>query len=124
MRLLVRLPAVRPALTVVLHTSKGDLMADKQINQDGETGVWAVTTETATYIVNFDEKTLQRTPAQDAPEGTAVSQLRKDTESVPLLELLRCNVGEPLVALIDVRGDGVVTARQTTHIQQITELTA
>lgn len=99
-------------------------MTNQKINRIGETGVWAVSTETATYIVNLDEETLERTPAQDAPGGTSVSQLRKDAESVPLLKLARCVVGEQMVALIDVRGDGVATARQTTIVQQVTELTA
>lgn len=99
-------------------------MTESQIDRVGEAGVWAVTTETATYIVNLDEEQLQRTPAQEAPEGTSVSQLRKDTEPVPLLKLVRCVVGEPMVALVDVRGDGVATARQTTYVQQVAELTA
>lgn len=99
-------------------------MTEQQDVQVGETGVWAVSTETATYIVNLDEKTLQRTPAQDAPEGTSVSQLRKDTKAVPLLQLEKCVVGEPMTALIDVRGDGVSTVRRTTIVQQVAELAA
>lgn len=98
-------------------------MAAQKLDQADATGVWAVSTETATYLVDLDGRTLQRTPAQEAPEGTSVSTLRRDTEVLPLLELGRCAVGWPMTLIVDVRGDGVATLRRTTIVREITELT-
>lgn len=99
-------------------------MTEQMMDRIGTEGVWAVSTKSSTYVVDLGDMTLCRTPAQEGLDGFEVSQLRKDAETVPLLKLSRCVLGESMVALIDVRGDGVATVRQTTPIQQITAVGA
>lgn len=81
-------------------------------------GRWEVRTESGTtYVLDLDAMTMTRSAGADA------NMLRKDDETVPLLDVLTTpTVGKSMSLLIDVRGDGVVTIRQTTAVTAIREL--
>jgi hypothetical protein len=90
-------------------------------------GRWQVTTETSVYLLDLDAKRVTRVPDAGAgpPPGLSpapVASLRRDHESVPLLGLIKCAVGEPMRLLIDIRGDGVSTLRTTTIVRHLREL--
>lgn len=51
-----------------------------------------------------------------------LAALPGDRSWVPLLELLACRVGEPLVALSEPHGDGSVVYRQSTRVQHISRI--
>ena len=78
-----------------------------------------VTTRTASYLIDHDAGTLTRHPASHTPAGYRTAELRRDGDAVPLIAVLECAVGRPLVALIDVRGDGVPTLRRSTEVRAI-----
>lgn len=92
----------------------------------GRDGRWQVTTETATYVLDLDNKRCVRVP--DAGLGlpglppAEVAVLRKDHASVPLISVECARVGQPLVVVIDVRGDGILTVRRTTIVRQVRRL--
>lgn len=91
------------------------------------TGIWAVTTETSSYIVNLTENTVTRIPGDLAtPPLTDIitATLRRDNTTVPLLMLRLCRVGEPMQLLLDIRGDGIPTLRTTTIVQSIEPIEA
>lgn len=92
-------------------------------------GRWQVTTETSVYLLDLDADRVIRVPDAGAgpPAGlapAAIASLRRDHESVPLIELLSCAVGEPMRLIIDLRRDGVSTLRTTTIVRHLRELTA
>jgi len=92
---------------------------------DESDGQWLVETETSSYLFDFDDRTVTRYPGvgAGASEGELpVSYLRRDGEQVRLLELARCTVGERLIAVLDVRRDGVVTVRESTFVVTITRV--
>lgn len=89
---------------------------------DSGTGRWRVVTQTSAHRIDLDGRAVTRidgggTPMNDA--GFRVSALRRDCESVPLIELVRCEIGCPMTLLIRVRED-CVTVRRTTPVIAIT----
>lgn len=90
-------------------------------------GRWQVTTETSVYLLDLNAKRVTRVPDAGAgpPPGLSpapIASLRRDNESVPLLELITCAIDEPMRMLIDIRRDGVGTLRTTTVVRQLCEL--
>lgn len=90
-------------------------------------GRFAVHTESSTHLVDLDARTITRVPdtgmgAGDRPGMVITAQLRRDHETLPLRELLVMQVGAPLVAVLDLRGDGIPTLRQTTLVREIQPL--
>lgn len=88
-----------------------------------------MTTETSVYLLDLDANRVIRVPDAGAgpPAGlgpVAIASLRRDHESVPLLELLSCAVGQPMRMIIGLRRDGVSTLRITTIVRHLRELTA
>lgn len=66
------------------------------------------------YEFDLEANTVRRVPGDEA------SQLRKDDEVRPLIRIPHPPVvGKPFVFVLDVRGDGVDTARTTTPIVSI-----
>lgn len=92
---------------------------------DLDFGRYAVATESASsYLLDVgpESSTLNRAPA-GVPIGDYESAaLRKDGETVPLLAIVRLELGHPAVFLIDVRGDGIPTVRGTTPVIVIERL--
>lgn len=90
---------------------------------DDVTGLFEILTQTATYLLDLDECTLTRYPDRPATTGAYLAApLRKDGLDLPLLKILRCALGAPLLVLVDVRGDGVSTLRQSTPVRRIERL--
>jgi hypothetical protein len=93
---------------------------------DADTGRWVVTTLTSRYLLDLDLHQLVRRPGQGDPGRfgwdsgpPAVSTLRRDDDVVTLHSVAHCHLGESLVVLLDLRGDGVVTIRQSTQVVSI-----
>jgi hypothetical protein len=87
-------------------------------------GTWQVTTETSTYLLDLDRQHITRMP--DAGAGSvpglgpvAVATLRRDYESIPLLDLISCELGSRMQLLLDIRGDGIATLRTTTIVREL-----
>ena len=94
---------------------------------DSSTGVFVVSTETSGYVLDLSARTALRVPgvgAGSAPNlrPARVTELRRDGEAVPLAVLVSCEVGKPLSMHLDVRGDGVLTLRETTLVRSIDSL--
>ncbi len=89
---------------------------------DSDRGVWNVTTQTSRHLIDLSGRTVTRIDGAGAPTADAeytVSALRRDRAPVPLLELVRCEVGAEMELLLRVRDD-CVTARRTTSVVAIT----
>ena len=75
-------------------------------------GRWLLRTETSSYELDLDARTVRRTPGAGAGPtvdlpAPLVADLRRDNDVVPLIALDRCKVGVPVVMVVDVRGDGL-----------------
>ncbi len=97
--------------------------------EDIEYGTWEVTTETSQYLIDLSGRRLKRLPGQGLGPSSPtdrvlllLAELEGDYQWTPLLELLRCRVGEPLVALTDPQDDGSVVYRQSTNVRRIRRL--
>lgn len=106
------------------------------------TGVWAVGTLSGTvYVLDLDRMTQTRWPDMrvveerlgvgesparlnpGAEEAALPSAMRRDRDSVRLVALRPVVVGEPMVMVVDVVGDGVTyTTRQTTVVVEVRKL--
>lgn len=71
-----------------------------------------VQTENSTYEIDLKAMTARRLP------GVAEFSrpLRRDEETLPLLHCGPINVGECIDMLIQIRDDGVLTARRTSPV--------
>ncbi len=93
---------------------------------DGDVGSWVVTTLTSCYLLDLDAREITRQPGggNPGPYGwdsgpPEIASLRRDREAVPVHAVAHCHLGEPLVLLLDLRGDGVVTIRRSTQVVAI-----
>ena len=74
------------------------------------TNTWLITTRSGSqYLLDLGER-----PMSTRFGGWDASHLRRDSDAVPLLGLASVEVGQPMVLLLDIRGDGIVTRRTTT----------
>jgi hypothetical protein len=97
-------------------------MADTREN--AMTGKWRVTTETSVHLIDYDNMMVTRLPGEGGPAvphlpPPTVSDLRKDAEALPLLEVPEPVVGERLPLYVQIRDDGVPTIRLTTYVQAV-----
>ena len=84
-------------------------------------GVLLVTTENGSlYRIDFDRLRVLR--HADLTTGPGL-RLRRDDEELRLLAVLPIVVGEPMKMMLDLREDGVPTARQTGNVTFIEWLT-
>lgn len=93
-----------------------------EIDPGTHEGVWTVLTRTSTYLLDFGEMTLLRAPGVGGTddEGWAVSQLRRDSEDIPLLGVKSCRVGESAQFWVRAADDpDVRTWRITTPVVSI-----
>lgn len=84
-----------------------------------------ITASDAEYVLDIGPQpsALVRSPQrQTAGEWKAVP-LRRDGEAVPLLGIIRLEVGRRAIFRLDVRGDGIETTRTTTPVCSIRRLT-
>jgi hypothetical protein len=87
-------------------------------------GRWLVVTETACYTVDLDGQTIVRYPGAgtgpiSADYPVTVADLRRDEQSIPLIQLVRCRVGGSMLLMLNIRQDGILTARMTTVVRSI-----
>lgn len=93
------------------------------------TGSFRVTTRSGTdYLICLDApRHVVRFPGaiERAPDyaNVAVSQLRKDAESIPLLRVVSLTVGQRGLMLLDLAGGEAVTTRDTSEVVEIVPLT-
>ncbi|PXW33848.1 UNVERIFIED_CONTAM: hypothetical protein DES50_102473 [Williamsia faeni] len=95
---------------------------EQEIDPDTADGVWAVTTRTSTYLLDFGEMTLLRAPGvgSSGDEAWTVSRLRRDSEDIPLLGVKSCRVGESAQFWVRAADDpDVRTWRITTPVVTI-----
>lgn len=84
----------------------------------GKRGVYAVTTFNGTqYLVNLDELTVTRFSNPDDPDPE--KNLRQDGETRPLLAFELIVIGQGMTLILDIRGDGIPTRRQTSTVTRI-----
>lgn len=94
----------------------------QEIPDDTSEGVWTVVTRTSTYVIDFEAMTLLRAPGvgRTEDERWEVSELRRDSEDIPLLGLKSCRVGDPAQFWVRAADDpGVRTWRVTTPVVEI-----
>ncbi|MCO4263727.1 hypothetical protein NG697_12475 [Pseudarthrobacter sp. MDT3-26] len=101
----------------------------KQELRNDDTGRYLVVTATGShYVLDLTSRTLQRQMAATPPvtdyREAGVSQLRRDGETVELLMIERCMVGEPAIYFLQIRQDHVPTERMTSPVVRIEELAA
>ena len=88
------------------------------------TGCWLVQTASGTvHILDFVSGNVTRMrAAEDSEPDFEMADLRLDGDPVPLLAIARCQAGQPLVMVLQVRDDDVQTVRQTTPVLCIRRL--
>lgn len=85
---------------------------------DNDTGFYLVTTQSLSqYWLDLDQRLLRRRPRA----GSATNlMLRRDGESVDLVEVVNCRVGQPLIVLINLNVPSVwFTTRESTAVIRI-----
>ncbi|MFZ2511603.1 MAG: hypothetical protein WAW85_11020 [Gordonia sp. (in: high G+C Gram-positive bacteria)] len=93
-----------------------------EIPPDASDGVFVVVTRTSTYLIDVAEKTLLRAPGvSEHTEGDwEVSELRRDSQDIPLLSVRSCRIGEPGQFWVSAVDDPAVrTWRITTPVVEI-----
>ena len=102
-------------------------MSKTQTLSNLDTGRWLVATESSAYILDLDARTARRSPGYGVgPVSNGhvhLSQMRRDEAPIPLEEIITLEVGKPMLLLLDVREDGVLTLRRSTIVAAITEIT-
>ena len=86
-----------------------------------KTGRWRVVTQTASYDIDVDNELVRRNPRDDPNPEWPQALMRKDGDVVPLIEVLQCEVGQPMHLLIMVSDDPkcIGTLRMTTPVVEI-----
>lgn len=85
-------------------------------------GRWLVEPVTARHLVDLDRGVVTRCPEDDpSVEGFTCADLRRDDEELQLFALVKCEMGAPIVMLIEVL-PGVTTVRTSTPVLRITRL--
>ncbi|WP_143034003.1 hypothetical protein [Paramicrobacterium humi] len=83
-------------------------------------GVWRVRTASgAAYVLDMDRRTMVR----ERGLTNISASLRRDGGEAILLEILMCEVGKPMLLLIDLSWPGVMnTTRATTRVRSIEQI--
>jgi len=89
---------------------------------DEATGRFLVTTASGSgYLLDLDRRTLSRITRPGHPNHP----LRRDGETIYLVEIVRCELGKPMLLLIDLELPGIViTSRISTTVVRIDALPA
>lgn len=89
---------------------------------DATAGCYVVTTESGScYLLDLDRRIVRRTPGSDS---VGVLGLRRDLEEVVLVEIVSCELGVPMLLLIDLGlADVIVTSRASTPVIRIVSTT-
>jgi hypothetical protein len=100
----------------------------RQELRNDDAGRYLMVTATGShYVLDLTARTVQRKMAATAPLvdflDAGFSKLRRDGETVELLMIERCKVGESAVYFLQIRQDHVPTERTTSSVVRIEELT-
>lgn len=79
----------------------------------------------STYVIDLDHATLVRLTGTSPADWDSSAPMRRDADTVDLIFVMKCRIGEPAVLLVDLRlqRDGVaLTTRTTTPVTSITRL--
>lgn len=95
--------------------------------RNSDTGLWQITTATGSkYLLDMDARNVTRRMAANAPIvaflKVGFAELRRDGESLDLLMLEKCKIGEPAQMFIQVRDDHIPTLRTTSPVMFIGRL--
>ena len=96
-----------------------------EIPENAAEGVFTVVTRTSTYLIDLSEGTLLRAPGvgRSDEHGWEVSDLRRDSQDIPLLRVKSCRVGEPAQFWVSAVDDPQVqTWRITTPVVEIEKI--
>ncbi|NQW87519.1 MULTISPECIES: hypothetical protein [unclassified Frigoribacterium] len=81
-------------------------------------GIYLVTTMSGSrYRLNLKAMTAARFPDSDE-----CNPLRRDADERPLLGLTEPVVGHPMILVLDLRGDGIETIRETNIVTLLERL--
>lgn len=79
-----------------------------------------ITTESSRYLLDEDAETVTRYPGSASETANwPIADLRLDGEEIKLISFVEPVIGQPMLLLLDVRRDGVVTARYTTPVLSV-----
>jgi hypothetical protein len=97
--------------------------------RNDDKGLFLITTATGShYCLDLDSRTASRRMAATAPLvdflDVGFSRLRRDGETLELLMVELCRVGEPARLWIQVRSDAAVTLRTTSPVVLIEPMAA
>lgn len=67
------------------------------------------------YDIDLDNKTVTRI------QGVLSNNLRRDEEALEFVQLESVEIGKPLLMLLRLRDDEILTVRQTTPVVEIVE---
>lgn len=103
-------------------------MAVDQVTDDMHGSFRVLTSSGTLYLISLDSKprTVVRL-AEDLPPTDDYShlnpfQLRMDGDEIPLIGIIQLAVGQRGEMWLDIRGDGVLTFRDTTPVLSIARL--
>lgn len=88
-----------------------------------EAGTYSFSTATgSSYELIIDdvgatlERNLGKLPVHLSMDGAELGPLRRDTEAIAVIKVVRLAVNEPAIFLLDIRKDGIVTLRTTSEV--------
>lgn len=71
-------------------------------------------------IIDDVGATLERKPGKlpvhPSMDGAELSPLRRDTEAIAVIKVVRLVVSEPAIFMLDLRKDGIITLRTTSTV--------
>jgi len=114
-----RVFATRPKLSASAGTLI--IVLPPRCLHDDQAGCWRIVTQTSVHLIDLDRRTVTRVDGAGSPTAGArlrVSALRRDGESLDLLEIVCCEIGCPMQLLIRIRDD-CATLRRTTAVHSI-----
>lgn len=78
----------------------------------------------AVHVLDHDARTLVRLPRAAEPrEGNSESRaLRRDEETLRVLDIHVLQIGAPMIAFLEPLGEGNATMRTTSTVLEITKL--
>lgn len=87
---------------------------------DTATGRFLVRTASGSgYLLDLDRRVISRTTSP----GHVNQRLRRDGETISLVEILRCELGKPMLLLLDLELPNIiVTSRKSTTVVRIDAL--
>ena len=112
------------ALAWPIHEPDGTLRPQNNERLLRSDGSWTVSTESGSqYLVDLDRHQLRRYPPIDGVATRIEAVLRRDGLDIPIVAIAVV-IGEPMIALLDLYGDGTVTMRTTTPVTTLEAVSA